>query len=55
MQPASSRDTRFATALRSGFAGLGPDTEPIFEDLRALGFEPELLRGRRYRLLEAVL
>ncbi len=26
-----------------GFAGLGPDTELIFEDMRALGFEPELL------------
>ena len=31
--------------LRSplGFAGLGPDTELIFEDMRAIGFEPELL------------
>ena len=26
-----------------GFAGLGPDTELIFEDMRALGFDPELL------------
>ncbi len=31
--------------LRSplGFSGLGPDTELVFEDMRALGFEPELL------------